>query len=101
MTPNYPAITDWVADSGASNHTTPDFGNVSLSHPPNSDIPSAIIVGNSYVLLVTSVGNTVLLGPFYLNNIFVASDIIRNLLSFVNSPLIILVLWNLTRLVSL
>jgi hypothetical protein len=81
MTLNQPTITDWIADSGTSNHTTPDSANVSLSHPPNSNIPSSIVVGNGYVLLVTSVGVTVLPGAFYLNNILVAPDIIQNLLS--------------------
>jgi hypothetical protein len=80
MTLNQLAITDWVTDSDASNHTTPDSGNVSLSHPPNSDMPSLIVVGNGSVLPVTSVGDPILLGPFYLNNILVAPDIIQNLL---------------------
>jgi hypothetical protein len=44
-------------------------------------MPSMIIVGNGSVLPVTSVGDTVLPGPFYLNNILVAPDIIQNLLS--------------------
>jgi hypothetical protein len=76
MTLNQLTITDWITDSGASNYTTPDSGNVSLSHPPNSDMPSSIIAGNGSVLLITSIGDTVLLGPFYLNNILVAPDII-------------------------
>jgi hypothetical protein len=81
MTLNQPAITDWIVDSGASNHTMPDSGNVSVSHPPNSNMPPSIIVGNGSVLSVTSISDTVLLGPFYLNNILVAPDIIQNLLS--------------------
>jgi hypothetical protein len=54
---------------------------MSLSHPPNSNMPSSIVVGNGSILPVTSVGDTVLLGPFYLNNILLAPDIIQNLLS--------------------
>jgi hypothetical protein len=81
MTLNQPIIMDWIADSGASNHTTPDSGNVSLSHPPNFNMPSSIIVGNGSVLSDTSIGDMVLLRPFYLNNILVASNIIQNLLS--------------------
>jgi hypothetical protein len=77
---NQPAITDWVADSGTSNHTTSDSGNVSLFQPPNYIMPSLIIVGNDSILPITFVGDTVLLGPFYLNNILVAPDIIQNLL---------------------
>jgi hypothetical protein len=75
-----PALTDWVADSGASNHATPDSGNISLFHPPNSNMPSSIIVGNGFILPVTSVGDSVLPGPLYLNNILIALDIIQNLL---------------------
>jgi hypothetical protein len=63
---NQPTITDWIADSGASNHTTPDSGNISLSHPPNSTMPSSIIVGKGFVLPVTSIGDTVLQDPFTL-----------------------------------
>jgi hypothetical protein len=64
-------------------------------------MPSSIIVDNGSVLPVTSVGDTVLLGPFYLNNILVAPDIFRISCLFTNSPLIILVLWNLILLVFL
>jgi hypothetical protein len=78
---NQLAITDWIADSSASNHTTSDSGNVSLSHPPNSNMPSSIVVGNYSILSVASVGDTILPGPFYLNNILVAPNIIQNLLS--------------------
>jgi hypothetical protein len=75
------SLTEWVTDSGASNHTTPDLGNISLFRSPNPTIPSSIVVGNKSVLPVTSVGGTVLPIPFYLNNILVTSDIIKNLLS--------------------
>jgi hypothetical protein len=80
MTLHPPALTDWVTDSGASNHTTHDSGNISLFHPRNSKMPSSIIVGNDFVLPITSVGDSVLLGPLYLNNILIALDIIQNLL---------------------
>jgi hypothetical protein len=76
-----PAVADWVAYSSASNHTTPDSGNISMFRPPTFAIPSSIIVGNASVLLVTLVGDSVLPGPLYLNNILVAPDIIENLLS--------------------
>jgi hypothetical protein len=49
--------------------------------PPNSTDPSSIIVGNGSALLVTSVEDTTIPGPFYLNNVFVTTDIIQNLLS--------------------
>jgi hypothetical protein len=76
-----PAVTDWVADSGASNHTTSDAGNLSSVHPPTSTDPSSIVVGNGSVLPVTSVGDSAIPGPFYLNNVLVTPDIIQNLLS--------------------
>jgi hypothetical protein len=75
------AVTDWVADSGASNHTTSDVGNLTYIRPPHINNPSSIIVGNESSLMVTSVGNMTLPVPFYLNNILVTPDIIQNLLS--------------------
>jgi hypothetical protein len=81
MTMVPPAVIDWVADSGASNHTTSDAGNLSSVHPPHINDPSSIIVGNGSSLPVTSVGDMALPGPFYLNNVLVTPDIIQNLLS--------------------
>jgi hypothetical protein len=75
-----PSLTEWVIDSGASNHTTPDPGNIFLFRPPNPTIPSSIVVDNGSVLPVTLVGDTVLPGLFYLNNVLVTPDIIKNLL---------------------
>ena len=60
---------------------TPDTGNISLFRPPCSPYPSSIIVGNGSTLPVTACGHTVLPGPLYLNNVLVAPDIIKNLLS--------------------
>jgi hypothetical protein len=76
-----PVVTNWVADSGASNHTTSDADNLTSVRPPHISDPSSIIVGNGSSLPITSVGDTTLPGPFYLNNIFVTLDIIQNLLS--------------------
>jgi hypothetical protein len=73
-------VQDWVADSGASHHTSPSAGKISKPQPLNSFSPSSIIVGNDSSLLITSVGNSVLLGPFYLNNILLAPDIVQSLL---------------------
>jgi hypothetical protein len=73
-------VTDWVADSGASNHTTSDVGNLSSVHPPTSTDPSSIIVCNGSALPVTSVGDSAISDPFYLNNVLVTPDIIQNLL---------------------
>jgi hypothetical protein len=76
-----PTPTGWVADPDASYHTTPNPIIVSLPHPGNLTFPSSIIVGNGSTLPVTSIGDTVLPGPLYHNNILVAPNIIRNLIS--------------------
>jgi hypothetical protein len=81
MTLHSPALIDWVVDSSVSNHTSPDSGNISLFHQPDSNMPSSIVIANGFVLPVTLVGDLVLLEPLYLNNILIASDIIQNLLS--------------------
>jgi hypothetical protein len=75
-----PSLTEWVTDSSVSNHFTSDPDNISLSRLPNHVILSSIIVHNRFVLLVTSVGDTVLPGLFYLNNVIIIPDIIKNLL---------------------
>jgi hypothetical protein len=74
------AVTDWGMNSGASNHTTLDVGNLTFVCPPTFSDPSSIVVGNGSALLVTLVGNSTLPGPFYLNNVLVTPDIIQNLL---------------------
>jgi hypothetical protein len=48
-----PAVTDWVADSGVSNHTTSDAGNLTFVRPHTSTDPSSIVVGNGSALLVS------------------------------------------------
>jgi hypothetical protein len=58
-----------------------DVGNLTYIHPPHLNDPSSIIVGNISSLSVTSVGDTALLGPFYLNNVLFTPDIIQNILS--------------------
>jgi hypothetical protein len=64
-------MTDWVADSNASNHTTPHHGNIS-PRPSSFTDPSFIVVDNSFVLPITSIDDSVLLKPFYLNDVLVA-----------------------------
>jgi hypothetical protein len=76
-----PAVTDWVADSGASNHTTSDADNLTSVHPPTFTNPSSIVVGIGSALSVTSVGDSALPSSFYLNNVLVTPDIIQNILS--------------------
>lgn len=77
-----PAITNWVVDSDASIHTTMDVDKLTNFRPSHSiNSPSSTIVDNRSMLPVTSLRDTVLFGPFYLNNVLVAHDIIQNLLS--------------------
>jgi hypothetical protein len=71
-----PTVTDWVADSDASSHTTSDDGNLTSVRPPHINDSSSIIVGNGSSLPVTSLGDTALFDPFYLNNVLVTPDII-------------------------
>jgi hypothetical protein len=74
-------VPDWVADSGVTHHTTPSVGNISTPRPLNSSNHSSIIVGNGSSLPVTSVGDSVIPGLFYLNNILLAPDMVQSLLS--------------------
>jgi hypothetical protein len=76
-----PPPSDWVIDSCASYHTTPTTGMLSRSNPPPTTHPISIVVGNGSTLPVTSVGASVLPGPFYLNDVLVAPHITHNLLS--------------------
>jgi hypothetical protein len=71
-----PAVIDWVADSDTSNHTTSDADNLTSVRSPTSIDPSSVVVGNGSALLVTSVGDSALPGPFYLNNALITHDII-------------------------
>jgi hypothetical protein len=80
MTLTPPTIIDWVADSGASNHTTSDAGTLTSIRPPTFTDPSSIIVGNGSALPVTSVGDSALPGPFYLKHVLVTPDIFQNLI---------------------
>jgi hypothetical protein len=70
-------VTDWVADSGATNHTTPHPGHIFSPKPPSLVHPSSIVVGNGFVLSVTLVGDSVLPRPFYLNDVLLAPDLIQ------------------------
>jgi hypothetical protein len=75
------SVQDWVADSSVTHHITPSVGNISTPRPLNSSNPSSIIIGNGSSLPITSVGVSVLPGPFYLNNILLALDMVQSLLS--------------------
>jgi hypothetical protein len=75
------SIQDWVANSGVTHHTTSSVGNISTLYLLASSNPSSIIVGNGSSLSVTSVGDSILPVPFYLNNILLAPDMVQSLLS--------------------
>jgi hypothetical protein len=75
------SVQDWVADSIATYHITPSVGNISTLRPLASSNPSSIVVGNGSSLPITSIGDSVLPGPFYLNNILLAPDMVQSLLS--------------------
>jgi hypothetical protein len=74
------SVQDWVADSGATHHTTPSVGNISTLRPLASSNPSSIIVGNGSSLPITSIGNSVLPEPFYHNNILLAPNMVQSLI---------------------
>jgi hypothetical protein len=73
-------VTDCVEDSGATNHTTPHPGHISSPRPLSLAHLSSIVVGNGYVLPVTSVGNSVLPRLFYLNDFLVTPNLVQSLL---------------------
>jgi hypothetical protein len=75
------SVQDWVTDSGAMHHTTPSVGNISTLRSLASSNPSSIVVGNDSSLPITSIGDSVLPGPFYLNNILLAPDMVQSLIS--------------------
>jgi hypothetical protein len=75
------SVQDWVVDSNATHHTTPSVGNISTLRPLASSNPSSIVVGNCSSLPITSVGDSVLPGPSYLNNILLAPDMVQSLFS--------------------
>jgi len=73
-----PRTSDWVIDSGATSHIASNPGMVTMSP---SSFPSSIIVGNGATLPVVGTGCSTIPGPFRLNNVLVAPEIIQNLLS--------------------
>jgi hypothetical protein len=75
------SVQDWVVDSGATHHTIPPVGNISTLRPLALSNPSSIVIDNDSSFPITSVGDSVLSGPFYLNNILLAPDMVQNLLS--------------------
>jgi hypothetical protein len=68
-------------ESVATHHTTLSVGNIFTLHHLASSNPSSIIIGNGSSLPITSVGDSVLPGPFYFNNILLAPDMVQSHLS--------------------
>lgn len=72
----------WVADSGASSHLAADPGMLS-SVATLSNYPP-VFVGNGSAMPISHVGSSCLPNPnrpLYLNNVLVAPNLIKNLLS--------------------
>jgi hypothetical protein len=67
-------------DSGVTHHITTSVGNISTHCPLDSSNPLSIVIGNGSSLSITSVGDSVLPGPFYLNDILLAPDMVQSLL---------------------
>jgi len=76
-----PVRVEWIANSGATYHTTPDPGILSSVRPPSSSLPSSIMVANGSCLPVTSVGAAGAHGSFRLPNVLVAPSMVHNFLS--------------------
>jgi hypothetical protein len=74
-------VTDWVVDFGATNHTTPHLGHIFSLRPPSLAHPFSIVVSNCSILPVTSVGDSMLPGPFYINDALLAPNLVQSLLS--------------------
>jgi hypothetical protein len=74
------SVQDWVVDSDVTHHTTSLIGNISTLRPLTSSNPSSVVVGNGSSLPITSVSDSVLPRPFYLNNILLAPNMVQSLL---------------------
>jgi len=75
-----PVGPEWVADSRATYHTTPNPGILFSVHAPSS-LPSSIMVANGSCLPITSVGAAGPHGSFRLPDVLVAPSMVHNLLS--------------------
>jgi hypothetical protein len=68
-------------NSDVTHHTTSSIGNISTLRCLASSNSSSIIVGNDSSLPITSVGDSVLPMPFYLNNILLTPGMVQSLIS--------------------
>jgi hypothetical protein len=72
---------EWITDTGATYHTTPNPGILTSVRPPSSSLPSSIMVANGSCLSVTSVGAAGPPGSFRIPDVLVAPSLVHNLLS--------------------
>jgi hypothetical protein len=72
---------EWITDTGATYHTTPDPSILTSVRPTSSSLPSSIMVANGSCLPITSVGATGPLGSFRIPDVLVAPSLVHNLLS--------------------
>jgi hypothetical protein len=71
---------EWIANTGATYHTTANPGILTSVRPPSS-LPSSIMVVNGSCLPVTSVGAAGSPGSFRIPDVLVAPSLVHNLLS--------------------
>jgi transposase InsO family protein/uncharacterized membrane protein YgcG len=71
---------EWIADTGATYHTTPDPGILTSVRPPPSSLPSSIMVANGSCLPVTSMGAAGPPGSFRMPDVLIAPSLVHNLL---------------------
>ena len=79
MTLQPPQQREWYFDSGATTHMSSDAGTLSQSTP--TQLPCSIIVGNGHSIPVISAGHAALSNSLRLNNVLVAPNLIKNLIS--------------------
>ena len=78
-----PSSNEWIRNSGTSAHMTGNQGNLSHIIPSNSPFLH-VIVGNGQSLPIAQIGHTTLSTPnhsFFLNNVLVTPNLIKNLIS--------------------
>lgn len=104
MSLHQPSTSDWFMDSGVSSHLIADPGNLSSATPSSIFHPSHIVVGNGSLMPVTAIGSTSFPSPhrrLHLSNILISPHVVKNLVSFGNSPLTTNAHSNLTPLACL
>jgi hypothetical protein len=72
---------EWIADTGATYHTTPNPSILTSVRPPSSSLSSSIMVANGSCLPITSVGAAGAPGYFRIPDVLVAPSLVHNLLS--------------------